>query len=387
MGKPSAPAPPDYAAGAVAQGQANVDAAVAGTALGTPNQVNPFGSVSWENPGYDAALAEWEAGRVAPGPITDPTGPDGKPLTMFTADAWTGKGAYAPASDYDRWMARKPSARDFTSPGDWTQRSKFSPEIQALFDRVSSDPLAPANLGEGVVQNRDEAEEALYRRATRYLDPQVEQQRQALETRLWDQGIMPGSEAYTYQMSQFDKNTGTSYADARDRAIIGGGTEADRSFAQNLQMYLQKMRERMQPFQEYAAAAQFLPQSGAGSVGVQAAPILQAMGQQHAADSQNYATEAGQYGSTLGAAGQLGLLAYLAGTGGGGAAAAAALSDRRLKSNIVRVATHPLGIGIYEYDIFGERQRGVMADEVEKVLPGAVLTHPSGFKMVNYGLL
>ena len=28
-------------------------------------------------------------------------------------------------------------------------------------------------------------------------------------------------------------------------------------------------------------------------------------------------------------------------------------SDRRLKSNIVQVGTHPLGIGIYEYDIFG----------------------------------
>jgi hypothetical protein len=53
----------------------------------------------------------------------------------------------------------------------------------------------------------------------------------------------------------------------------------------------------------------------------------------------------------------------------------------------VRVGTHPLGIGIYEYDIFGERQRGVMADEVETVMPEAVATHSSGYKMVNYGLL
>jgi hypothetical protein len=63
------------------------------------------------------------------------------------------------------------------------------------------------------------------------------------------------------------------------------------------------------------------------------------------------------------------------------------LSDRRLKSNIVRVGTHPLGIGVYEYDIFGERQRGVMADELEAVLPEAVAIHPSGYKMVNYGML
>jgi hypothetical protein len=71
----------------------------------------------------------------------------------------------------------------------------------------------------------------------------------------------------------------------------------------------------------------------------------------------------------------------------GAAALPLLFSDRRLKSNIVRVGTHPLGIGIYDYDIFGERQRGVMADEVERVLPQAVLTHSSGFKMVDYGRL
>jgi hypothetical protein len=58
-----------------------------------------------------------------------------------------------------------------------------------------------------------------------------------------------------------------------------------------------------------------------------------------------------------------------------------------LKSNIERIGTHSLGIGIYAYDIFGERQLGVMADEVEQVKPEAVLTHSSGFKMVNYGAL
>ena len=73
--------------------------------------------------------------------------------------------------------------------------------------------------------------------------------------------------------------------------------------------------------------------------------------------------------------------------GSGAMAAGTAFSDRRLKSNIERVGTHPLGIGIYEYDIFGERQRGVMADEVEAIMPEAVIEHPSGFKMVNYGAL
>jgi predicted ribosomally synthesized peptide with nif11-like leader len=62
-------------------------------------------------------------------------------------------------------------------------------------------------------------------------------------------------------------------------------------------------------------------------------------------------------------------------------------SDRRLKSNITRVGTHALGIGLYEYDIFGRRERGVMADEVERVKPQAVSTHVFGIKMVDYGSL
>lgn len=71
----------------------------------------------------------------------------------------------------------------------------------------------------------------------------------------------------------------------------------------------------------------------------------------------------------------------------GATVGAAALSDRRLKSNIQRVGTHPLGIGIYSYTIFGSPAIGVMADEVERVKPEAVSTGADGYKRVNYALL
>jgi len=80
----------------------------------------------------------------------------------------------------------------------------------------------------------------------------------------------------------------------------------------------------------------------------------------------------------------LGQLGQLAGGIGG---MMAAFSDRRLKSNIKRIGTHPIGVGIYEYDIFGERQTGVMAQELLNVMPGAVILDPSGYYMVNYSLL
>lgn len=65
----------------------------------------------------------------------------------------------------------------------------------------------------------------------------------------------------------------------------------------------------------------------------------------------------------------------------------AAPSDMRLKSNIVKVGTLPIGIGIYEYDIFDRREVGVMAQEVLQVKPEAVLTHESGYYMVDYALI
>jgi len=70
-------------------------------------------------------------------------------------------------------------------------------------------------------------------------------------------------------------------------------------------------------------------------------------------------------------------------------------SDRRVKENIVRIGEHPLGIGLYLFDYipgfrdqWGHgRQFGVMAQEVEAVMPEAVCTHPDGYKMVYYGML
>lgn len=64
-------------------------------------------------------------------------------------------------------------------------------------------------------------------------------------------------------------------------------------------------------------------------------------------------------------------------------------SDRRLKTDIVRVGTLPNGLGVYSFRFTWDRQRfiGVMADEVEAVMPAAVSVHRSGYKMVNYAMV
>ncbi|CAH2406597.1 tail fiber domain-containing protein [Mesorhizobium ventifaucium] len=79
----------------------------------------------------------------------------------------------------------------------------------------------------------------------------------------------------------------------------------------------------------------------------------------------------------------------------GGMAGMSMVSDPRAKENVVRIGTHSLGIGLYLFDYKPEyreqwglgRQFGVMADEVETVMPEAVSVHPDGYKRVDYGML
>lgn len=81
--------------------------------------------------------------------------------------------------------------------------------------------------------------------------------------------------------------------------------------------------------------------------------------------------------------------------GNGGTTANMAPSERALKENIVRVGTHPMGIGLYLFDYkpkykamagYG-RRFGVMVDEVEAVMPEAVVLHSDGYKKVDYAML
>jgi hypothetical protein len=111
------------------------------------------------------------------------------------------------------------------------------------------------------------------------------------------------------------------------------------------------------------------------------------------ADMLGAATAQGQYDQSLynaQAAANAQMMSAGIGAAGalGGAGIKAAASDRRLKKNIKRIGTHVLGIGLYTWDyLWGAPFAGVMADEVEQVMPEAIVMHPSGFKMVNYEML
>ena len=66
-----------------------------------------------------------------------------------------------------------------------------------------------------------------------------------------------------------------------------------------------------------------------------------------------------------------------------------AFSDRRLKTDIEKIGEREDGLGVYVYRYLWSPVRyiGVMAQEVLKVKPEAVIHTPSGYMAVNYGAL
>jgi hypothetical protein len=82
-------------------------------------------------------------------------------------------------------------------------------------------------------------------------------------------------------------------------------------------------------------------------------------------------------------------------TGGTGNTMGPMASDRNVKEDVVRIGRHPLGFGLYLFrykpefrDEWGHgRQFGVMADEVEAVMPEAVRRHADGYRIVDLSML
>lgn len=85
-----------------------------------------------------------------------------------------------------------------------------------------------------------------------------------------------------------------------------------------------------------------------------------------------------------------GMLGDLGGLLGGAASAYKAFSDPRLKEAPVKVGVdEKTGLSIYEFTYLedNKRYRGVMADEVEMLMPEAVTRNEYGFATVNYPMI
>jgi hypothetical protein len=140
------------------------------------------------------------------------------------------------------------------------------------------------------------------------------------------------------------------------------------------------MGGRTAGFGQAAGIAGQMGQNATGMFGQQA---------QRERSMQGQGADLGGIGAILGGGAKL--LETDLGKKGIGAALSFFGSDRRLKTDIVKVGQDDrTGLSLYEFAYKTEparRFRGVMADEVAMVMPGAVAKSKDGYMAVNYGLL
>lgn len=259
----------------------------------------------------------------------------------------------------------------------------------------------------GDMAQRQRIEDALMAR----LNPSLERDQNALSQSLANQGLAPGSEAYTNAM----KDQSRRVNDAR-LGVIGQGTRemqatqgmdlARRSqamgesqglvgLAQNQQQLgnnsrNQVMSERAGLMQQ-AGNAQIPAYNGAPQqqTPVNISQMLQNYGNnQNNAQQAKQASKNGAMGSGIGALGSIG--GAFAGSPLGSAAIGSLFSDRRLKENIVCVGKTKYGLNLYHFNYIRDphtRYQGVMADEVKEIMPEAVRTGNDSFMSVDYGML
>lgn len=431
----STPKVPDYTAAAQATSQGNLDLAKYATQANRVNQSNPYGSLTWTNnrtfdqSGYDNAMRAYQQALTGQSQGGGGSG-DGRYVWSYDgtgSDQDSGRGTVlnqlnGARSGGSQGQLAAPDINNFYSGGDnWSQEVKFSPEMQALFDqqnKISQGLFGSQDAALGRVNQMmaggfdasslptggDASQLSIYdpnmstNNATDLLmqrmNPELDRQQEALRTQLANQGIAQGSQAYNQAMSSFGQQRNDAASQAALQGITLGMQQQGQTYGQNLskQSLANQLRNSSLQEQSYLRSLP-LNELNALRSGTQVQmPEFGSYSQQATTGGPDYMGAAqNTYQSQLGgsnaqAAGNSNMMSGLFGLGqlGLGAYGMGMFSDRRLKRNIRRVGTSEKGLGIYSFEyIFGGGMIGYMADEVERVSPGAV-RDIGGLKIVNY---
>ena len=253
------PSAPDPYATADAQGKANVEAAKTTAALNRYDTVTPFGSQTWSQ---DASN---------PDHYTNTTTLDPKVQTML--DSYLAK-ANTPTSNINFDALPAAGVAKAVSPLDLSKAptvsaslqdtgTKLSGQVASQYGQLSSDMAAKLkklyatdfnydSLGAMPTASdatRKAVEDAYYARQAARLDPRMQQDEEALRSRLANQGVIAGSKAYTDAYDQFNRGRNDAYSSAMNDAITNSTSEMAKQFAMQMQARqqgaaeLEKMRQ------------------------------------------------------------------------------------------------------------------------------------------------
>ena len=387
---PSAPAAPDYRAAAQETAAGNLDAARAATAANRVNQVTPYGNLDYTITGAD--------------PYGNPT--------------WT---ARTSLSDVGQQLLSNQNAASLGLGGAINAQlgqvqnvmgQGFNPQTAPITTNVGQANLQTSPDYQGGMAGWDRANQLLMQR----LQPQMDIQQKTLDAKLANQGVVAGTEAY----NRAKMGLGLQQNDLLNQAQLSGlqagntlfqqgmqgaqfGNQAQQQLLNN-QLANANLGNQAQQQQFNQALTQYnmpLNTLSALRTGAQVQnPTFQNAPQQATtAGADLLGAASSQYNAAMGGfnaqqAAQANMNSGLMGLGGT-LGAAAIMSDIRTKENITQVYWLPNGLPVYTYEYKPEYKDeaghgvhiGVMAQDVEQVMPEAVITRADGIKMVDYGVL
>lgn len=231
---------------------------------------------------------------------------------------------------------------------------------------------------------RKQASEAAYQQAASRLDPQWREVEEQNRTRLLNQGLAEGSEAYNKAMDRLSQQRNDAYNQANFSSIREGTAAGQALFGQNMAARNQAMQEllraRSQPLSELQALQGFASMPGFAQAGQAQAPnLLGAASQQDQANFMRWMQ------AQQGRADTIGGIMDLIGTLGPLIAA----SDERVKTDVQRLSEEVLpGVPLATFRYRPEMgmpglYAGVVAQDLQKVQPNAVSQGDDGILYVG----
>ena len=387
---PSAPAAPDYSAAARETAAGNLDAARVATAANRVNQVTPYGNLDYKQTGTDPyGNPTWTA--------TTSLSDVGQQLLNNQNRTSLGLGSAI--------NAQLGQVQDVMGQG-------FNPQTAPITTNVGQANLQTTPDYQGGMAGWDRANQLLMQR----LQPQMDIQQKTLDAKLANQGVVAGTEAY----NRAKMGLGLQQNDLLNQAQLSGLQAGNTLFQQGMQgaqfgnqaqqqlltnqLANANLGNQAQQQQFNQALTQYnmpLNTLSALRTGAQVQnPTFQNAPQQATtAGADLLGAASSQYNAAMGGfnaqqAAQANMNSGLMGLGGT-LGAAAIMSDIRTKENITQVYWLPNGLPVYTYEYKPEYKDeaghgvhiGVMAQDVEQVMPEAVITRADGIKMVDYGVL
>lgn len=270
LGKGDTPPVPDYAGAAQAQGTANLNTAVANNIMNRPTENTPYGNKNWS--------------------INWTTLPDGTQVPQFTSNVnLTSQGQQLVDSDYGLKLGLMGLGKD-------------------TLGAASNELSKPLDFSVAPGAYDQNAADAYYSRATRYLDPRYQQGEENMKAELVNKGFSVGDEGYDRAVKNFDSGKDMAYGDISDRAVLTGGEMGAKARQQAIQEMLLK---RQTPLTELNAvrtgAAPQIPQfQSYSSATAQPAPTFAGVQAQGGADMDIYNSQVSQRNALIGAIGRLG---------------------------------------------------------------------------------